>query len=94
MKLLFDEVDSYRTSIGLLAIHSAISLTDAITVGFIGKKERYQDHARAAHTLASLCGSHRVSNRQGVELLRWLIAQKMRLRIKNADSTTTPFGSL
>jgi hypothetical protein len=76
MELLSGDITAYRTSIGLLAIHSAILLSDAITVGLTGKKERYQEHAQAAKTLTSLCGSHKISNKQGIEHLRWLLAQK------------------
>ncbi len=76
MGLLSDDVTAYRTSIGLLAIHSAISLSDAITVGLTGEKQRYHDHAQAAKTLRSLCGSHKISNKQGIEHFRWLLAQK------------------
>jgi hypothetical protein len=76
MKMLFDDVPSYRTGIGLLAIHSAISLGDAIVVGLTGKKEKYQDHAQAAQKLTKLCGSHKILNKQGIEHFRWLLAQK------------------
>jgi len=37
MRLLADDFGAYRTSIGLLAIHSAISLNDAILAGVTGQ---------------------------------------------------------
>jgi hypothetical protein len=76
MKLLNDDVTNYRSGIGLLATHSAISLSDAIRVGLTGKRGKYQDHARAARELQKLCASHKVSNTQGVNLLAWLLSQK------------------
>jgi hypothetical protein len=76
MKLLIDDVSSYRTGIGLLAIHSAISLSDAIRMGLTGKRGKYQDHAQAAQELNRLCASHKISNRQGIEHFRWLLGQK------------------
>jgi hypothetical protein len=76
MKLLAEDVKSYRSGIGLLAIHSAISLSDAIKVGLTGKRGKYQDHARAARELSKLCASNNVSNTQGVNHLAWLLSQK------------------
>jgi hypothetical protein len=76
MKLLFDDTPAYRTGIGLLAIHSAISLTDAIKVGLTGKRGKYQDHAQSARELGKLCASNKVSNTQGINHLAWLLGQK------------------
>jgi len=76
MKLLAEDVPAYRTGVGLLAIHSVISLSDAVTVGLTGKRGKYQDHAQAARELDKLCTSHRVSNRQGIGHLAWLLGQK------------------
>jgi len=76
MKLLNDDIGNYRSGIGLLAIHSAISLSDAVTVGLTGKSGKYQDHAHSASELNRLCASNKVSNTQGVSHLKWLLAQK------------------
>jgi len=76
MKLLNDDVSSYRTGIGLLAIHSAISLGDAITVGLTGERGKYQNHAQAAAELNRLCVSNKISNVQGIRHFEWLLGQK------------------
>jgi hypothetical protein len=76
MKLLSDDVRNYRSGVGLLAIHSAISLSDAISVGLTGKRGKYQDHMQAARGLNRLCASNTISNMQGVRLLEWLLGQK------------------
>lgn len=76
MKLLAEDVPAYRTGIGLLAIHSAISLGDAITIGITGKRGKYQDHAHAARELGRICASHRISHKQGIDHLRWLLGWK------------------
>lgn len=76
MKLLADDIDSYRSGVGLLAIHSAISLSDAITAGLTGKRGKYQDHAQAARELGHLCASNRVRDRRGIRHLAWLLGQK------------------
>lgn len=76
MQLLNDDVGNYRSGVGLLAVHSAISLSDAICVGLTGKRGKYQDHSRAARELNKLCTSHRVSSRQGIGHFEWLLGQK------------------
>jgi hypothetical protein len=76
MKLLADDVEAYRSGVGLLAIHSAISLSDAIKVGLTGKRGKYQDHSQAADELRRLCATNRVSNTKGVNHLAWLLGKK------------------
>jgi hypothetical protein len=76
MKLLADDVPAYRTGIGLLAIHSAVSLGDAITIGITGKRGRYQDHVQAARELGKICAPQGVSNMQGIDHFSWLLGQK------------------
>jgi len=76
MKLLNDDVGNYRSSVGLLAIHSAISLSDAISVGLTGKRGKYQDHAQAARELNKHCASRRISDKQGIDHFKWLLGQK------------------
>jgi hypothetical protein len=76
MKLLSDGMSYYRSGIGLLAIHSAISLTDAIAVGLTGKRGKYQDHAQAVGELERLCSSNKVSDKKGIYHFKWLLAQK------------------
>jgi hypothetical protein len=76
MKLLSDDNRDLRYGVGLLAVHSAISLSDAISVGLTGKRGKYQDHAQAARELDLLCGSYKIANRQGIDHFRWLLGQK------------------
>jgi hypothetical protein len=79
MKLAADDVPSYRSGIALLAVHSAISLNDAITSGTTGKKTSYQDHSRAATELEKIARKHRISNLKGVVHFRWLLSEKSRI---------------
>jgi hypothetical protein len=76
MNLLSDDMNAYRSGISLLAIHSAISLTDAIRMGLTGKRGKEQDHMGAANALSALCASNRVSDRRGIGHLKWLLGQK------------------
>jgi hypothetical protein len=79
MYLLNDDVPHYRTGIGLLAIHSAISLSDAIAVGLTGRRGTYQDHAQAARELEGFCSSNKVSDKKGISHFKWLLAEKNRI---------------
>jgi hypothetical protein len=84
MQLLADDIANYRSGIGLMAIHSAISLTDAITVGLTGTRGKYDDHAESARELERLCASNRISNRQGVKHFRWLLQKKNTVAYEHA----------
>jgi hypothetical protein len=75
MKLLNDDVKSYRSGVGLLAIHSAISLSDAIVVALTRKRGKHQDHAQAARELERVCSKNKV-DKKGVDHFRWLLARK------------------
>jgi hypothetical protein len=76
MKLLNEDVRHYRSGVGLLAVHSAISLSDAISVGLTGKRGKYQDHMQAARELNRLCTSNKISNVRGIHHFEWLLGQK------------------
>lgn len=76
MELLADDMAAYSTSVSLLAVHSCISLNDAITVALTGSRGRHQDHLQAADELEQLCHTHRVKDRKGVGHFRWLLARK------------------
>ena len=79
MKLAADDMASYRTGVALLAVHSAISLNDAITAGLTGKTNKHQDHLSAASHLEALARNFRLVNLNGVVHLRWLLHEKTRI---------------
>jgi hypothetical protein len=76
MKLVSDDMTAYGSSVALLAVHSSISLNDAIAVGITGTRSRSQDHLRAATELERLCKASRVSDRRGIEHFIWLLSKK------------------
>jgi hypothetical protein len=79
MRLAADDLPAYRTGISLLAVHSAISLNDAITAGLTGKKSKHQDHLAAVTELERLSRKHHVGNLNGIGHLRWLVSEKTRI---------------
>jgi hypothetical protein len=76
MKLLGDDLRSYRTSVGLLAVHSAISLNDAIVAGVTGTRSKYEDHSSAAQELHRICNELQIENTKGVQHFTWLLGKK------------------
>src|SRR5215475_13671510 len=76
MRLLAEDLGSYRTSIGLLAIHSAISLNDAILAGVMGQSGKSEDHANAARSLERICGELNVEKIPGVRHFSLLLSRK------------------
>ena len=63
-KLAALELDPYRTGIALLAVHSAISLNDAVTAGVTGKRGKHQDHLAAVTELESISRKHHIENQE------------------------------
>lgn len=79
MKLVADDLESYRTSVALLAVHSAISLNDAIATAVAGNKSRHQDHSEAATGLEKISKKVGVGNLNGVAHFRWLLQEESRI---------------
>ncbi len=76
MKLLADGITAYRTAVGLLAIHSAISLNDAIIAGSTGKRCKSEDHRGAARDLRRVCNQMRIRDVEGIRHFTWLLSKK------------------
>jgi hypothetical protein len=76
MKLLADDLQAYKTSVGLLAVHSAISLNDAILAGVTGTRSKREDHSSAAKELHRICNELRIENTRGIQHFSWLLGKK------------------
>jgi len=76
MRLLADDFTAYKTSIGLLAIHSAISLNDAILAGVTGARSKSEDHSAAARELERICDELKIEKLHGIHHLSSLLGQK------------------
>lgn len=79
MKLAALELAPYRTGIALLAVHSAISLNDAITAGLTGKRGKHRDHLAAVKELERISRKHRIQNLNGIGHFRWLLTEKTKI---------------
>src|SRR5262249_1849834 len=76
MRLLADDVGTYRTGIGLLAVHSAISMSDAILAGVRGERSKAENHSAAAHELERVCNELRIEKISGIRHFMSLLSRK------------------
>ena len=64
-----------NASLGLLAVHTAISLNDAILAATTGKGSKGEDHRAAAGQLEKVCKTMK-KDTKGIQHLRWLLSKK------------------
>ena len=60
----------------LLAIHSAISLNDAILARVTGERSKAEDHSAAARELERVCGELKIQKTPGVRHFSFLLRRK------------------
>jgi hypothetical protein len=75
MKLCQDDLPAYASAASLLAVHSAISYSDAVLIGIIGRRSRGEDHRQAAIALKRACTVAKIDQR-GVAHLQRLLSVK------------------
>jgi hypothetical protein len=74
MSLLSQGMETYGAGAALLAVHSAISLNDAILAAS-GQRAKADDHRVAIEMLKKLCARHGIEQ-AGIPHFQWLIARK------------------
>jgi hypothetical protein len=67
---------SHRYSSALLAIHAAISYSDALRIGLGDNKLGRDDHNAAADALKQILASSNLSDETGLSHLRYLLSNK------------------
>jgi hypothetical protein len=75
MKLCQDDLPAYGSAAALLAVHSAISYSDAVVIGLGGNRSRGENHAQAITALKRACTKAKIDS-QGVGHLQRLIGAK------------------
>ena len=75
MKLCQDDLSAYASAAALLAVHSAISYSDALLIGLGSKRPRGEDHQEAIAALKRACSGARIQ-RQGIAHLQKLLGAK------------------
>jgi hypothetical protein len=82
--LLVADDPSYSAAIPLLAVHTAISLADAILIGCFGRRGKDTNHRESLDSLALLC-RERKRDLSGLKHLIWLLARKSDLVYGDRD---------
>jgi hypothetical protein len=67
--------ESHKNAIPLLAVHTAISLADAILVGFAGRRGNDGNHRESLDELRRMC-NQRKRDLTGLKHLGWLLTRK------------------
>jgi hypothetical protein len=75
MKLCQDDLSAYASAAALLAVHSAISYSDALLIGLGGTRPRGENHQEAIGALKRACSGARIE-RQGATHLQKLLGAK------------------
>jgi hypothetical protein len=75
MKLCLDDLPAYAAAAALLAVHSAISYSDALLIGFSGTRPRGENHLEAVIALKRACAKAKV-DQNGIKHLQSLVSAK------------------
>lgn len=75
MKLCQDDLTSFGSAAALLAVHSAISYSDAVLIGLGATRPRGENHAQAVAALKRACTEAKVDP-QGIDHFRRLVSAK------------------
>ena len=75
MKLCQDGMSAYASAAALLAVHSAISYSDALLIGLGGTRPRGENHREAITALKRACTGAKIES-QGITHLQKLLSAK------------------
>jgi hypothetical protein len=75
MRLCRDDLAAYSSAAALLAVHSAISYSDALMIGFSGIRPRGEDHRMAIGALKRACTKAKV-DQHGIRHFQNLLGAK------------------
>jgi hypothetical protein len=70
-----DDLSAYASAAALLAVHSAISYSDAILIGLGGARPRGNNHQEAVTALKRACSGAKIDHR-GITHLQRLVSAK------------------
>ncbi len=90
---MHDEV-TFASSTALLAIHSAISYTDALRVGLGDEKLAGDNHGQAVDALRGLLNTERIAGSEGLIHLHYLVSRKSVIAYGDRRLTETELSRL
>ncbi len=82
-RLMAEDASVYRHSAALLAIHSAISYSDALRTGLGDTELAADDHRKAALSLQKLLRARKFENQTGLTQFDYLVSQKTNIAYGN-----------
>ena len=75
MNLCHDGMESYASAVALLAVHSAISFSDAVLIRLTGQRSRSKDHRKTIDAITDACKRAKIQT-DGVKHLDKLVSAK------------------
>jgi hypothetical protein len=75
MNLCHDGMESYASAVALLAVHSAISFSDAVLIRLTGQRSRSKGHRKAIDAITEACKKAKIQT-DGVKHLDKLVSAK------------------
>jgi hypothetical protein len=93
MQLTRNDKDYWNSS-ALLAIHSAVSYSDALRKGLGDTKLSSDDHRKAAESLEQALSSHGLSDQTGLKHLRYLLSKKNLIAYSDRRLERTDYEAL
>ena len=75
MKLCQDDLSAYASAVALLAVHSAISYSDALLIGLGSKRPHGENHREAITALKRACTRAKI-DQQGIGHFQKLLSVK------------------
>lgn len=75
MDLCHEDMSAYAAAVGLMAVHSAISFSDAVLISLTGNKPRSQDHKQAVAAITKACQKAKFQT-DGIKHLAKLVGAK------------------
>lgn len=75
MNLCHDGMESYASAVALLAVHSAISFSDAVLIRLTGQRSRSKDHRKTIDAITDACKKAKIQT-GGVKHLDKLVSAK------------------
>ena len=85
---------SYLNSSALLAIHSAVSFTDALRLGLGDQSLASDDHKKAADSLQKMLSTRNTDEQTGLGHLRYLLSRKHLVAYGNRRLERTDYETL
>ena len=75
MNLCHDGMEAYASAVALLAVHSAISFSDAVLIRLTGQRSKATNHTKAVETIEKACKKAKIQT-DGIKHLHKLVNAK------------------